>query len=76
VFEQKASLENLSSTGALLAVSHPVARGARVELAVRIPTKKERWMRFEGEVVRVQPDVEDLAIAVRFDSARPLFAWG
>jgi spore maturation protein SpmA len=70
-FEEDAIVENLSSTGAFLAVRDCLLEGARIEVAVKIPLKRENWMSFWGTVVRV---ADRSGVAVRFDSPRPVFS--
>ena len=49
--------------------------GARLELRIKVPLKKNKWMRYSAEVVRVTNHQLN-GIAVRFETARPRFIEG
>ena len=72
-FEETTSVNNLSSTGVLLAVAANLHAGTRVELAIRVPLRKQNWMQYAGEVVRVEGEGVRRAIAIEFDDPRPVF---
>jgi hypothetical protein len=72
-FGETARLENLSSYGAFLYLKRLVSVGARLELRIRVPFKKESWMRYSAEVVRVEDGAAEVGVAMRFESARPRF---
>ena len=72
-FEHEVSLANLSSGGAYFVFRKQVAVGARLEVAIKVPFKRERWMRYSGEVIRVDQSSNDIGVALRFDGFRPSF---
>jgi hypothetical protein len=72
-FDESGSLENLSSRGALFFMSTRVQPGAKIELQIKVPLKKENWMKYSGEVVRVKKKSGGFGVAVMFDTVRPLF---
>jgi hypothetical protein len=72
-FDEFGSLEDLSSRGALFFMHRRVQPGAKIELRIRVPLKKENWMKYSGEVVRVNRKSGGFGVAVMFDTARPLF---
>jgi hypothetical protein len=72
-FDEFGSLENLSSRGALFFMPRRVKPGAKIELQIRVPLKKENWMKYSGEVIRVNKKSGGFGVAVMFDTVRPLF---
>lgn len=66
-------LRNLSSGGALLQLAEPISEGARVDLYIKLPLKKQNWMKYSCRVVRVERDGSPYLTAVKFDTARPEF---
>ena len=75
-FDETGRLENLSSVGAFLYLSRVVPVGARLELRIKVPFKKNNWMKYAAEVVRVKNRRVKTEIAVKFDTAKPVFVEG
>ena len=73
VIGETAKLENLSSSGAFLFLTRCLDPGTKTEIWIRVPFKRENWMKYFGEVVRSEPMPARVGIAVRFDTARPIF---
>ena len=73
-FDEITSIVNLSSSGAFLPLATTVESGARVEVAIRVPLKKQNWMKYSGEIVRIEGGDKQEAVAVRFDTPRPIFS--
>ena len=73
VFGETATLENLSSSGAFLFLTRHLDPGTRAEVWIRVPFKRENWMKYFGEVVRSEPMPARVGIALKFDTARPIF---
>ena len=73
IFGETAKLENLSSSGAFLFLTRSLDPGTRAEVWIRVPFKRENWMKYFGEVVRSESMPARVGIAVRFDTARPIF---
>lgn len=72
-FEEEAELDNLSSGGAYLYISMPVKVGTNLDLSIKLPMRRENWMCYPAEIVRVEGDVERVGVAMRFKAARPGF---
>ena len=75
-FDETGMLGNLSSVGALLYLPRAVPVGARLELRIKVPFKRNNWMKYAAEVVRVKNRSVNIGIAVRFDTALPVFTEG
>ncbi len=72
-FDEAGILEDLSSAGAFLYLPRRVQLGARLEVRIKVPFKKNNWMKYSAEVVRVKKATGNTGVAVRFDTARPVF---
>ena len=73
IFGEVGRLENLSSSGAFLFLTRCLDPGTRAEVCIRVPFKRENWMKYFGEVVRSEQMPAMIGIALRFDTARPVF---
>jgi len=69
-FDEFAALANLSSGGAFFFSSRCLGSDAAVELRIRVPFKKETWMKYAAQVVRFE---EGDGVAVKFDEPKPIF---
>jgi c-di-GMP-binding flagellar brake protein YcgR len=67
------TLENLSSFGAFLYFENPRALGEKIRVEIRIPFRRDNWISYNAEVVRLEQHQNTTGIAVRFDTARPQF---
>lgn len=65
-------LLNISSGGALLDVAGPVRQGMRLDVYIKLPFKKDNWMKYTAEVLRVEAG-EPARAAVKFEGPRPSF---
>ena len=72
-FVESGVLRNLSSSGALLSLSGPLATGTQLHVYIKLPLNDKKWMRYPASVVRVDPGPTAVTAAVRFHSARPDF---
>lgn len=72
-FDEQATLENLSSLGAFLYLPRRMYLGDRLELQIQIPIKRNNWMKYSAEVVRLDAANARAGIGVRFDTAVPVF---
>ena len=72
-FDEGGELANLSSSGALVFVSHALRVGSGVEVSIKVPSKKGSWMEYLGDVVRVEELKPRFGVAMRFRSLRPKF---
>jgi len=66
-------LLNISSGGALVDLVGPVHKGMRLDVYIKLPFKKDNWMKYTAEVLRVE-DGEARRAAVKFEGPRPGFA--
>jgi PilZ domain-containing protein len=69
-FDEAATLANLSSGGAFFYCQRTLGSGAAVELRIRVPFRKEAWMKYAAQVVRLE---DGDGVAVRFDKPKPIF---
>jgi hypothetical protein len=73
-FEQAGSLQNISSSGAMLYLTNPIPAGARLDVYIRLPFKGKKWMKYSAHVIRIENGGPDFLAAVKFEGARPEFA--
>ena len=73
IFSETGSLENLSSTGAFIFLTRRFEVGERVDIRIKIPFKRDNWMRYSAEIVRVETDAPRVGVGMRFDTSRPAF---
>ena len=71
-FIESGVLRNLSSGGALLALTTPPGAGTQLDVYIKLPLKGKSWMKYPAHVVRVELGAVAIA-AVKFDSPRPDF---
>lgn len=72
-FDEAGTLENLSSLGAFLYLPRRVNLGERLELQIKVPFKRNNWMKYTAEVVRLEQASARARVGVRFDTAVPVF---
>jgi len=72
-FDELGTLENLSSLGAFLYVSHQVSVGEILEVQIKVPFKANNWMKYNAEVVRLESGGGQSGIGLRFDTPVPVF---
>jgi hypothetical protein len=70
-FSETGSLADLSSRGALLRLTKRLRVGTKLEVLIRLPSPRKRWMAYPGEVVRCEDRIPRAGIAVRFTRIRP-----
>lgn len=73
-FDEAGVLENLSSTGVFFYLPMPLRIGARLEVSIKVPFRRENWMKYSAEVVRIESGAKRIGIAMRFDTVRPSFS--
>ena len=66
-------LLNISTGGALVDLAAPIRQGMRLDVYIKLPFKKDNWMKYVAEVLRVE-DGHTCRAAVRFEGPRPSFA--
>jgi len=72
-FEEEAELDNLSSGGAFLYVSRSVKVGTNLDLSIKLPMRRENWMCYPAEIIRVEGSKERFGVAMKFKATRPGF---
>jgi hypothetical protein len=72
-FDEEGVIENLSATGAFFYIHRAINVGSRLNLAIRLPFKKENWMKYSAEVVRIEPAAAGTGVGIKFDTIKPLF---
>jgi hypothetical protein len=72
-FIESGMLRNISSGGALLALTNPPATGTQLDVYIKLPLKAKKWMKYPARVVRIELGAGAVAAAVKFDSSRPDF---
>ena len=86
-FDELGVIENISSTGAFFYINRRVQIGSQLDLAIKLPFKKESWMKYTARVIRVEEQPaktgvavtiaenndEKIGIAIQFDHIKPIF---
>ncbi len=72
-FDRLGTAQNLSSLGALLYVPEHVGIGEKLEVHIKIPFKRNNWMKYAAEVVHLTAANPGGGIGVRFETAVPVF---
>ncbi len=73
VYNEIGDLTNLSSSGSYINLARLARVGDKVEVRIKIPMKRKRWMRYSGEIVRLQRNDSGVGIGIKFDKLRPEF---
>ena len=68
------ALENVSASGAFIAVDKSLWLGAQIDLSIKMPLPQDAWMLYSAEVLRVQPADSGSRVAVAFSPSRPVFS--
>ena len=74
VFSEEGVLRNISSGGALVFLSKPLTVGTRLDVHIKLPFKKNKWMKYSASVIRVKKEKTRFAAALKFEGAKPVFA--
>lgn len=72
-FETVGSLGNLSSGGAFFYIDRFLPVGAHLDVMIKVPLKRDNWMRYSAEVLRAAPGESGVGLAARFESLIPAF---
>jgi hypothetical protein len=70
-FQETTKLKNVSSTGAAIVVKNTFEVGQNLDVFIRVPVKKELWMKHAAVVVRFNSTSGE--IGLKFYSSRPVF---
>ena len=73
-FNEEGILQNISSGGALVFLSKPPSVGTKLNVHIKLPFKKNNWMKYSALVIRVKEEKASFAAAVKFEGAKPVFA--
>jgi hypothetical protein len=73
IYNETGNLNNLSSSGSHINLASLAKVGDKLELCIKIPMKRKRWMRYSGKIVRLQRNDSGVGIGVKFDKLRPEF---
>lgn len=73
VYNETGDLNNLSSSGGYINLARLAKVGDKLEVCIKIPMRRKRWMKYSGEIVRLQRNDLGVAVAVKFDNLRPEF---
>ncbi|MFP5261963.1 MAG: PilZ domain-containing protein [Blastocatellia bacterium] len=76
IFDEPGELEVLSSGGAVFYLARSVKAGAGLTVRLRVPFKRDNWMIYMCEVVRIKNAGPRFRVAVKFGSRRPRFMKG
>jgi hypothetical protein len=66
-------LENISARGAYLYTERSLQLGEKLDISIQLPLKKENWLVYSAEVVRVDCASDKTGLALMFDSSKPAF---
>ena len=72
-FSEDGVLQNISSGGALFLLARPIAPGTRLNVSIKLPFKKNNWMKYSARVIRVEDGEAGFAAAIQFEGAKPQF---
>lgn len=73
-FSEEGVLQNISSGGALVFLTKPLSVGTRLDVHIKLPFKKNYWMKYSASVIRVKKEKARFVAAVKFEGAKPVFA--
>jgi hypothetical protein len=66
-------LSNLSSSGVFFYLTSSLKPGTQLEIWLKVPMKKNNWIIYTGEAIRVKSTAVMVGVAVKFDSLGPRF---
>jgi hypothetical protein len=72
-FEATGTVENISSRGALVYIERSPQVGSQLNVSIKVPFKRERWMQYTAEVMRVEDKDDRTEVAIRFSDPKPGF---
>jgi hypothetical protein len=72
-FEDTGTVENISSRGALVHIARPLQLGCQLNVSIKLPFKRENWMQYTAEVIRVEYKGDRTEVAIRFADPKPDF---
>ena len=75
-FNETGDLTDLSSRGALIYLTRHLKKGTKVDVWIKVPFEKERWMTYSAEVIRNDENSSKIGTAIKFTTVRPKFING
>jgi hypothetical protein len=69
--DEPGTLRNLSSRGASLSLKEILRVGTKMELWIRMPSERERWIAYPAEIVRIDVGRYEVGTATKFLTVRP-----
>jgi hypothetical protein len=72
-FDMPGELSNLSSSGVFFYLTSSLKPGTQLEIWLKVPMKKNNWIIYTGEAIRVKSTAVMVGVAVKFDSLGPRF---
>ena len=73
-FRDEGRLVNLGSDGAFLYLTNYLKVGTKIEIWIKLPSERGKWMRHTARVVRVENVVSIFGVALKFSNAKPQFS--
>ena len=73
IYSNAGELKNLSSGGSYMILAQSLNIGDKIEICIRLPLQRENWMRYSGEVIRLQKRGSKARVGIEFDKSRPEF---
>jgi hypothetical protein len=67
-------LQNIGAKGACLYTNGSLRVGERLDVSIKLPLKRENWLVYSAEVVRVEQTTAQARVALRFDYSKPGFS--
>ena len=73
VYNETGNLHNLSSTGSYINFAGLAKVGDKLEVYIKLPTKRRRWIKYTCEIIRLQKNDSGVGVGINFDKMRPGF---
>lgn len=66
-------LKNIGAKGACLNTNRSLQVGERLDVSIKLPVKRENWLVYSAQVVRVEGASPEASVAIVFESPAPVF---
>jgi PilZ domain-containing protein len=73
IYNDAGKLRDLSSAGALVDLAKRLKVGDEIEIYIKLPLKREVWVKYAARVVRLNERASGSGAAIRFEKLRPEF---
>ena len=70
VYNETGNLHNLSSSGSYINLAGLAKVGDKLEVYIKLPTKRKHWIKYSCEIIRLQ---KNDGVGINFDKMRPEF---